>query len=130
MKKIEIDNVLGGHNSDDKLSYIYQDLRKEVLVEEPVWSSPQGLIIIDNSFRKGDYHAELFRTSDYEIMLEGFGRWEGYANQREFPKLGDRYFWGLTLTIFNGGIEIKKSIENIISRYPRKKKEATNISSQ
>ena len=54
---IKIDNILEGYNSLSKVRDIYSRIRKEILTEDPIQTSPGGLVVAnDHGPRRGSYY--------------------------------------------------------------------------
>ena len=124
---IKVDDILRGYNDHNKLPKIYSRIRKEVLKSKPIQTSPRGLVVIEDSFRRGSYECEIYNVDWSDVVIEARGSWNGYApiSQQTKIKLGPNqknhfYFWSrLKITLHNKAQKHKKSIENIIADFPR-----------
>lgn len=127
-KTFVVDDILRGYNDSMKLHSIYDDLKKGPLSVSPIQESAKPLIFLGPpNWRYGNYGWELYDLNPTLLMLEYFGRWTGYAHERDVPlKPGEKAESGeraplseLRLTIHNSKKELENSIEEIIAKYPR-----------
>jgi len=118
---IRIDNILDGFSDFSKLNNIYAALRKEILTSSPIQKSNAPLITLhDPNWRRGSYGWELFEQEHVLYMIEFFNGDDGYSKASDLPiDPRTESFDFLILTIHNGNKNIRKSIEEIILRFPR-----------
>ena len=123
---IEVDDVLRGYNSFDKLSEIYSRIREEVLILEPIQVSQNGLVCIrDTSHRDGSYELEIYNLEGGIAVIEAWGSWKGYANEStRQPRIREVReglgFGNLRITLHGGANKRSKDIEGIIADFPSK----------
>jgi hypothetical protein len=115
-KIIEIDNILRGCNSLSKVNEIYNELRLKVF-EEPIQKSQTNLVIVNeiDCSREGSYSWELYKSEFYEVFLEKFGNWKGYARD----SIESQRLLKINITLYKDKRGIKKSIEKILETFPR-----------
>jgi len=116
LETLEIDNILKGYNDFFKVEKIYSELRSNLL-GNPVQSSPPDLVSIKkiNHSREGSYSWELYKSEFYDVLLEKWGNWKRYANETK----ENENLYSLKLTFYKDDLGIKKSIEEILKKFPR-----------
>lgn len=123
---IEIDDILEGYNSFDKVANIYKRIRGEIVIGDPLQSSQSGLVVIEDTHRKGGYYWELHSTEEYEIMIEAWNDWDGYAHQERYPpKLSESRLNHMKLTIHRDSSGIEDKVRLIVKEFSREPKKET-----
>lgn len=118
-KTYQIDDILKGYNDSDKLTNLYSDLRNDIILQEPIWKSDKDMVTIINSQRNSHYGWELYEVNNSLLMLEYFGRWQGYAHESRYaPSVKEASLHAIRLTINNSNAQLEEGIEKIISKYP------------
>jgi len=118
---IEIDDILRGYNDFNKLTNIYLQLRERVFTSEPMQLSRDPLINLKSpNWRGGSYGWELHQTGIGLCMLEYFCRSDGYSDANQLPKRpGVSSLVELRITIHNDDGSLRKTIDDVVSQFPR-----------
>ena len=65
-----------------------------------------------------------YKSKEHDVFLEAWGNWDGYAHQSRWqPEMSSATLHHMTITLYKKGL--KKSIQRIISDFPKVKKRKT-----
>jgi hypothetical protein len=120
-KTYVLNDLLNGYHSYDKLSNIYKDLQKELLPVKPLHESLDSLVTIKTTWRGAQYGWQLFAIDESVLLIEYYGRWQGYASDPlTAPHITKSSLNKLSITLHNPKDIFTKKIEDILKNYPEK----------
>ena len=124
---IEIDDILEGYTSYEKIRKVYSELRKKVFSQAPIQFSPEPLIHLTyNNERGGNYGWEIYQQENKLCVMKYFGRWTGYAHESRSPPSSEKANLNLLkLTMHPENHDLERRINEIISEFPKESKKAS-----